>query len=154
PIKGFGVLSDYARKHAALRTGIRGEAKFSALNPIIHEQAQIFEESTRFLAQATDRILRKHGKAIIGKQFASHRLAEIMIDLFVMAATISRVQASIDAKGVDGAALEIDILRTFTRAAKIRIKRNFRRIDSNDDEMLKALAEDAFKAEGFRWDTL
>jgi alkylation response protein AidB-like acyl-CoA dehydrogenase len=154
PIKGFGLLSDYARKHAALRTGIRGEAKFSGLNPIIHEQAQIFEESTRFLAQATDRILRKHGKAIIGKQFASHRLAEIMIDLFVVAATISRVQASIDAKGVDGAALEIDILRTFTRAAKIRIKRNFRRIDSNDDEMLKALAEDAFKAEGFRWDTL
>ena len=154
PIKGFGLLSDYARKHAALRTGIRGEAKFSGLHQVIQEQAQIFEESTRFLAQATDRILRKHGKAIIGKQFASHRLAEIMIDLFVVAATISRVQASIDAKGVDGAALEIDILRTFTRAAKIRIKRNFRRIDSNDDEMLKALAEDAFKAEGFRWDTI
>ena len=154
PIKGFGLLSDYARKHAALRTGIRGEAKFSGLHPIIHEQAQIFEESTRFLAQATDRILRKHGKGIIGKQFASHRLAEIMIDLFVMAATLSRVQASIDAKGVDAARLEIDILRTFTRAAKVRIKRNFRRIDSNDDEMLKSLAEDAFKAEGFRWDTI
>ena len=154
PIKGFGLLSDYARKHAALRTGIRGEAKFSGLDPIIHEQAQIFEESTRFLAQATDRILRKHGKGIIGKQFASHRLAEIMIDLFVVAATLSRVQASIDSKGVDAAALEIDILRTFTRAAKVRIKRNFRRIDSNDDEMLKSLAEDAFKAEGFRWDTL
>ncbi len=154
PIKGFGLLSDYARKHAALRTGIRGDAKFSGLHPIIHEQAQIFEDSTRFLAQATDRILRKHGKGIIGKQFASHRLAEIMIDLFVVAATLSRVQASIDAKGVDGAALEIDILRTFTRAAKVRIKRNFRRIDSNDDEMLKSLAEDAFKAEGFRWDTI
>jgi alkylation response protein AidB-like acyl-CoA dehydrogenase len=154
PIKGFGVLSDYARKHAALRTGIRGQAKFSGLDPIIQEQAQVFEEATRFLAQATDRILRKHGKGIIGKQFASHRLAEIMIDLFVMAATISRVQASIGAKGVDGAGLEIDILRTFTRAAKVRIKRNFRRIDSNDDEMLKALAEDAFKAEGFRWDTI
>jgi alkylation response protein AidB-like acyl-CoA dehydrogenase len=154
PIKGFGVLSDYARKHAALRTGIRGQAKFSGLDPIIQEQAQVFEEATRFLAQATDRILRKHGKGIIGKQFASHRLAEIMIDLFVMAATISRVQASIGAKGVDGAGLEIDILRTFTSAAKVRIKRNFRRIDSNDDEMLKALAEDAFKAEGFRWDTI
>lgn len=154
PIKGFGLLSDYARKHAALRTGIRGEAKFSGLDPIIHEQAQIFEESTRFLAQATDRILRKHGKGIIGKQFASHRLAEIMIDLFVMACTLSRVQASIDAKGVDAAALEIDILRTFTRAAKVRIKRNFRRIDSNDDEILKSLADDAFEAEAFRWDTI
>ncbi|MBW2720086.1 MAG: acyl-CoA dehydrogenase, partial [Deltaproteobacteria bacterium] len=122
------------------------------------EQAQIFEEETRYLAQATDKILRKHGKGIIGKQLASHRLAEIMIDLFVMAATISRVQASIDAKGTDSAALEIDILKMFTRAAKVaakvRIKRNFRRIDSNDDEMLKALAEDAFEAEGFRWDTI
>ena len=28
PIKGFGVLSDYARKHAALRTGVGGEANF------------------------------------------------------------------------------------------------------------------------------
>jgi len=77
-----------------------------------------------------------------------------MIDLFVMAATISRVQASIDANGVDGAALEIDILKTFTRAARTRIKGNFRHIDSNDDEVMKGLAEDAFEAEGFRWDTI
>jgi acyl-CoA dehydrogenase family protein 9 len=154
PIKGFGVLSDYARKHAEIRTGIGGRAKFEGLDASIQEQAQIFEEETRYLAQATDQILRKHGKAIIGKQFASHRLAEIMIDLFVMAATISRVQASIESKGVEGAAKEIDILKTFTRAAKVRIKHNFRRIATNDDEVLKALAEDAFEAEGFRWDTI
>ncbi len=115
---------------------------------------QIFEEETRYLAQAADKILRKHGKGIIGKQLASHRLAEIMIDLFVMASTISRVQASIEANGVDGAALEIDILKTFTRAAKVRIKHNFRRIETNDDEVLKALADDAFAVEGFRWDTI
>ncbi len=154
PIKGFGVLSDYARKHAVLRTGIGGEAKFENLSEAIQEQADIFEEATRDLAQATDKILRKHGKGIIGKQFASHRLAQIMISLFVMAATISRVQASIDAKGVDGAALEIDILKTFTRDAKVRIKHNFRRIDTNDDEIRKGIADDAFEAEGFRWDTI
>jgi acyl-CoA dehydrogenase family protein 9 len=154
PIKGFGVLSDYARKHARLRTGVGGEAKFNGLSEAMQEQVAVFEEETRYLAQATDRILRKHGKGIIGKQFDSYRLAEIMIDLFVMAATISRVQASIDAKGVDGAALEIDILKAFTRAAKVRIKHNFRRIDTNDDAILKALADDAFEAEAFRWDTI
>jgi alkylation response protein AidB-like acyl-CoA dehydrogenase len=154
PIKGFGVLSDYARKHASLRTGIGSEAKFSKLDPAIQEQAAVFEEETRYLAQATDKILRKHGKGIIGKQFASHRLAEIMIDLFVLAATISRVQASIDAKGVDAAALEIDILKAFTRQAKFRIKHNFRRIDVNDDEIMKELADAAFEAEGFSWDTI
>ncbi|NNE20704.1 MAG: acyl-CoA dehydrogenase, partial [Myxococcales bacterium] len=124
------------------------------IDPAIQDQAQIFEEETRYLAQAADKILRKHGKGIIGKQFDSHRLAQIMINLFVMAATLSRVQAAIEAKGVDAAALEIDILRAFTRDAKVRIKHNFRRIDSNDDEMMKTIAEDAFEAEGFRWDTI
>ena len=154
PIKGFGVLSDYARKHAQLRTGIGGSAKLQALHPAIASEAESFEHETRYLAQATDRILRKHGKNIIGKQFATKRLAEIMIDLFVLACTLSRVQASIDQHGVDKASREIDILRVFTREARVRMKQNFRRIDNNDDELLKALAQDACEVERFRWDTI
>jgi alkylation response protein AidB-like acyl-CoA dehydrogenase len=154
PIKGFGVLSDYARKHAALRTGIGDQAKLEGAHEALQDQVAIFEDSTRDLAQATDKILRKHGKGIIGKQFASYRLAEIMIDLFVMACTISRVQASIEKNGLEAARTEIDILHAFSRAANVRIKHNFRRIDNNDDEMLKNLADQAFEAEGFRWDTI
>jgi alkylation response protein AidB-like acyl-CoA dehydrogenase len=154
PIKGFGVLSDYARKHAQLRTGIGGSAKLTGLHPVIQAAAESFEIETRYLAQAADRILRKHGKNIIGKQFATKRLAEIMIDLFVLACTLSRVQASIESNGVEKAAKEIDILQMFTREARVRMKQNFRRIDNNDDEPLKALAEDAFEVERFRWDTI
>jgi hypothetical protein len=77
-----------------------------------------------------------------------------MIDLFVLASTLSRVQASIDANGSEAASREIDILQVFTREARVRIKRNFRRIDNNEDELLKALADDAFEAERFRWDTI
>jgi len=154
PIKGFGVLSDYARKHAQLATG-RGETgKLQNLHEAIRPQADAFETEVRYLAQATDRILRKHGRNIVGKQFATKRLAEIMIDLFVLACTLSRVQASIDANGVDQASLEIDILRVFAREARGRMKQNFRRIDNNDDELIKALAEDAFGAERYRWDTI
>jgi len=154
PIKGFGLLSDYARKHAQLRTGRGGAAKLQGLHEAIQPQAEAFEAETRYLAQAADRILRKHGKNIIGKQFATKRLAEIMIDLFVLACTLSRVQASIETNGADKAAREIDILHVFTRAARVRMKQNFRRIDNNDDELLKSLAEDAFAAERFRWDTI
>jgi len=154
PIKGFGVLSDYARKHAKLRTGRGAESKLQGLDEAIQPQVEIFEKKTRNLAQATDRILRKHGKNIVGKQFASKRLADIMIDLFVMASTLSRVQASIDANGVEKASQEIEILQVFTREARIRIKRNFRRIDNNEDELLKALAIDAFEVERYRWDTI
>ena len=154
PIKGFGVLSDYAKKHAKLRTG-RGDAgKLTDLDESIQPQADAFELETRYLARAADRILRKHCKNIIGKQFATKRLADIMIDLFVMACTLSRVQASIDANGAEKASQEIDILRVFTREARVRIKRNFRRIDNNEDELLKALAVDAFEVERYRWDTI
>jgi len=154
PIKGFGLLSDYAHKHAQLRTGLGGSAKLQGLHEALQPQAEAFEAETRYLAQAADRILRKHGKNIIGKQFATKRLAEIMIDLFVLACTLSRVQASIEANGADQAAREIDILHVFTRAARVRMKQNFRRIDNNDDELLKSLAEDAFSVECFRWDTI
>ena len=154
PIKGFGVLSDYARKHAQLRTGRGGASKLQDLHEAIKPQAEAFENETRYLAQATDRILRKHGKNIIGKQFATKRLADIMVDLFVMACTLSRVQASIDANGAEKASKEIEILRVFTREARVRIKRNFRRIDNNEDELLKALADDAFQTERYRWDTI
>ncbi|MBT8049130.1 MAG: acyl-CoA dehydrogenase [Xanthomonadales bacterium] len=154
PIKGFGVMSDYARKHAGLRIRRGDIGKMTGLDPSIQPQVDIFEKKTRNLAQAADRILRKHGKNIIGKQFATKRLADIMIDLFVMACTLSRVQASIDANGVEKASREIEILKVFTREARIRIKRNFRRIDNNEDELLKALAVDAFEAERYRWDTI
>ena len=154
PIKGFGVLSDYAIKRAQLRTGMGGSQGFRGLHEAVQNSAGRFEKETRYLAQAADRILRKHGKNIINKQFAVRRLAEIMIDLFVLACTLSRVQSAIEANGVGAAEREIDILRVFTGQACVRIKRNFRRIDDNDDEMIKALAEDAFAVERFRWDTI
>lgn len=154
PIKGFGVLSDYARKHAQLRTGFGGAAKLQDIHEAIRPQADVFETETRYLAQATDRILRKHGRAIVDKQFATKRLAEIMIDLFVLAATMSRVQSALEAGGVESAAREIEILQVFTRDARVRMKHNFRRIDNNDDELIKSLADDAFAAERFRWDTI
>src|SRR5581483_2531939 len=82
PIKGFGVLNQYAQRRAALMTGIKREKTvFTKLNPALKDKAELFEDLTRKLAAAVDRILRKHGKDIIGKQFASKRLADIMIDL-------------------------------------------------------------------------
>lgn len=154
PIKGFGVLSDYARKHAQLRTGLGGAARLRDIHPAIQREAESLETETRYLAQAADRLLRKHGRHIVDKQFATRRLADIMIDLFVLAATLSRVQAAIAADGEDKAAREIAILQVFTREACVRIKRNFRSIDDNDDERIKDLADDALAAERFRWDTI
>ncbi len=155
PIKGCGVLGDYALRRAQLATGIsREKGSFSRIHPQLKEPTVLFEQSTRELAVAVDRILRKHGKEIIGKQFASRRLADIMIDLFVLACILSRVNTSVERVGPEQAEQEIQILNVFAYQAQRRIKANFDAIDDNADEEIKAIADHAFEAERFAWDTV
>ena len=155
PIKGFGLLSQYALKHAALATGLpRAKSRFTRVDPKLSESTAVFEEATRHLAAAVDRILRKHGKNIIGKQLASRRLANIMIELFVLASVISRVQSSLEEKGAEGAQGEMDILKVFSSQVRRRVQHNFALIDINDDELIKSVADQAFTEERFMWDNI
>ena len=155
PIKGFGVLSEYALRRASLATGIGGnKSSFTALDDALADAAALFEGATRDLATAVDRILRKHGKDIIGKQFATRRLADIMIDLFVLACTISRVDTSVKSLGRDKAAHELEILGVLCGRVRRNVSRNIEDIDDNEDELIKSLAEQAFDAEKFSWDNV
>ncbi len=155
PIKGFGLMSDYARKRAVLATGIGERAPvFTKVAPELREEAAAFEGATRKLGLAVDRILRKHGKHIIGKQFASKRLANIMIDLFVMASVLSRVSTGIADNGLEATAREVEILRIFSDQALRRVEECFAQIDDNVDELVKSVADHAFEAGGYSWDNL
>ncbi len=155
PIKGFGVLSDYALKQASIRTGLVGEKRgFTLLHPALRQTAEAFEEETRDLAWACDRVIRRHGRDIIEKQTTLRRLADILVDLFVLSALISRVNASVEAHGEEKSARELEIARVYTRTARTRIRGNLRRIDVNDDELVTSIADDALNREGFAWDVL
>ena len=155
PIKGFGVLSGYARRRASIATGLVGEKRaFTLLHPEVKEAAAVVEEATRDLAAAADRILRKHGGQIVGKQFATKRLADILIDLFVLSCILSRVNSAVEEKGPEGASRELQILDVFAGRARRRMRSNVNRIDDNDDDLVKALADHAFEREGYAWDTL
>ena len=151
PIKGFGVLYDYGVKRGRLATG-RLSTSMSRAHLELRPEAEQFEEMTVHLASMVDRILRKHGKDIIGKQFASRRLADVLIDLFVLACVLSRVSASIEASGAEAVTQEIEIARVFAGQVRGRVARNFRKIDDNDDEEIKRLAEHAYEAGGYSWD--
>ena len=129
PIKGFGVLQ---RVRAPPRVaGHRHRAGRRALHPAApgarSGRPRLFEEPTRDLATAADRMLRKHGKNIIGKQFATKRLADIMIDLFVFGLhAVARVDASMRRarrrQRDQGAG---DSRACFAGQVRRRVKRNF-----------------------------
>lgn len=153
PIKGFGVLSDYAFKRVSQSVGVSGEkGSFTKLNSALAEQGAILEEGTRNLTIAADRILRKHGKKIIEKQFATKRLADIMIDLFCLAAVLGRVNSAIEESSAEACAKELEIARVFAGQVARRVSGNFGKIDNNDDELIISLANLSLETENYKWD--
>src|SRR5690606_26691925 len=66
PIKGFGVLSDFAvqRARAAL-----GRERLDRVHPVLKREAVVFEESALELAREAERVLRRHGKETFEMQF-------------------------------------------------------------------------------------
>jgi acyl-CoA dehydrogenase family protein 9 len=153
PIKGFGTLSEYAIRRVSQETGV-GASSFTKLDPSLKPYSDRFESGVRDLAKASDKILRKHGKNIIGKQFATKRMADIMIDLFVLASVLSRVDSSIREKGIEEAKKEVEILEVFSGQVQRRIRSNLELIDENDDELVKSLANHALDQEKYSWDTI
>ncbi|HSN91783.1 MAG TPA: acyl-CoA dehydrogenase family protein [Anaeromyxobacteraceae bacterium] len=155
PIKGFGLLSDYAKWRASLVTGIRRtKAKWTLLDESLAPEAAIFEQATTSLAVATDRLLRKHGKRIIEEQLATRRLADVMIDLFSLAAVLSRVSAAVERDGKERAARELEIARAFAFQARRRMDACFAGVDENDDEGIRSLAGHVLELGRYPWDNV
>jgi acyl-CoA dehydrogenase family member 9 len=155
PIKGFGVLSEYGLRKFSQATGVGGEkAKFTKVHPSLAREADLIEDLIRELAWSADRILRKHGKAIIGKQLATKRLADVMMQIFMLCATLSRVQALVEKQGLERTIQERAMLQALVASARRHNKAKLDQIDQNEDEMIKALADLAFEQEGYLWDNV
>jgi acyl-CoA dehydrogenase family member 9 len=155
PVKGFGVLSDYAKRRASLATGIRGpKGRWTLLSPQVAEEAAVFEAAARELAIATDRLLRKHGKRIVDAQLPTRRLADVMIDLFTLGALLARVSTRIEDRGEAAAAMEREILRVFAGQAKRRMAGSFAAMEENEDAGVEKIATHVLEAGRYTWDNL
>jgi alkylation response protein AidB-like acyl-CoA dehydrogenase len=154
PIKGFGVLSDYAGRQVSRYTSYGIDRIVEKVPSELRDESLIFETYTSELARNTDIILRRHGKSVVNKQFAMKRLGDTAIDLFVGLCVLSRVTSLIEEKGADSCVQEIAIAKSFSQQAKRRMNQNLRRILRNEDEELKALSDYIVDAEGYPWDIL
>jgi len=153
PIKGFGVFAEYSKRWISVQTGY-GVDKMSKVHPLLVDEQRIVETHTRYLAQLTDKLLRRHGKNIVEKQIVSKRMAQIMIDIYVLSCVLSRVTQSLETLGQDAAARELEIAKTFGFQVDERIRLNIQRMDLNEDEPLKALGDFAVEHEKYIWDNI
>ncbi len=153
PIKGFGPFVEVSKRWLANSTGI-GSAEMTKAHPALADQQEIFVSHARMLSALSDKLIVRHGKNIIHKQLATKRLAQVIIDLYTLACTLSRVTLAIEEKGLEGAAQEIQIAKSFAFQADERIKGIIVRMDNNDDEIIKGLADFVAEKEKFNWDNI
>src|SRR6201996_7923110 len=153
PIKGFGVLADYAEKRLTRATGVGRDKILGKIPPQLREATTIYEKYTVELAKASDYLLRKYGKSIADRQHALKRVADMTIDLFVGLCVLSRATALSAEKGGEGAQA-MAIAHTFARQAKRRLAHNVRRIERNEDQEIDLLAGFIVDRGRYPWDII
>jgi acyl-CoA dehydrogenase family protein 9 len=149
PIKGFGLLSDFAIRKA--RTAL-GRERLTRHHPILNREAVVFEEYVQELARGSDKVLRKHGRDIAEMQYTQKRTAELAIDLYAVAACVARTTTAIEKRGEEGARREIDLTNVFVAAAEKRMAQTVAAFDKNDDELRKAVASKTYVDGGYPFD--
>jgi acyl-CoA dehydrogenase family protein 9 len=151
PIKGFGLLSDFAVRKA--RTTLRRE-RMTKAHPVLSKEAVVFEEYTSELMKNVDKVLRKHGREIAEMQYTQRRVAEMAMELYAIASCLSRTTRAIEKRGEDGARREIDLTTIFVASAERRLEEIVRSFEKNDDELRKSVATRTYADGGYPFDVI
>lgn len=153
PIKGFGLLTEYASRKLSQVTPI-GKGAFWRVAPPLKSEAAWLEKGAARLAQAVEGALKKYGKGIIGEQLVTKRIADSAIDLFVGMCVLARVSDEISRRGGGECQDEISIARVYSQFARTRVGNALKGLAQNCDRDTIRLAEAICEKGGYRWDVL
>jgi acyl-CoA dehydrogenase family protein 9 len=151
PLKGLGVVTDIGMRQIKRRT--IGET-ITRAHPALKKHASVLEEYAVEFATQVEVLIFRHGKELHLRQFAQKRVADIAIDLYAMACVLARITRAIEEKGEEKCELELSIAESFFIRANRRIRGNFKAIDRNDDDAMKAIARKAYELGRYPFDSL
>jgi acyl-CoA dehydrogenase family protein 9 len=156
PLSSLGILSDYA----ARRIRAVAPARLTKASPELAEEAAIVARYAGAVSNVLERVLRKHGKGIIEREYQQERLANVVMDLYASIAVLSRATSAIEKRGGEKAADEVRLATAFVHAAKYRIVGHLKDMDRNvgdsargRDSLHTAISETAYSrlAYGFNY---
>jgi acyl-CoA dehydrogenase family member 9 len=138
PIGTIGVLADYV-------SGRIRPDRITRAHPELSEQADAVSDQVKQLRDISESLLREHKKGIIERQYDQKRLADAVADIFGQIAVLSRISSIFEDQGVEPSGQERYIAETFCNRAAGRVRSQFRRMESNDDDRMSAIAKLAYK---------
>jgi acyl-CoA dehydrogenase family protein 9 len=147
-LEGLKTLGKFLKK-----AGLRGyaqkaftPAKMTKAHPIFSKEVNLFCKGVDKLSAYAMQLLRVYKKDVILLQLHQKRIAEAVIDLYVMAAMLSRTTALLEAgRSKEEAKTEIYMTRSYCRMAFERIEKNMDQFDLNHDHYLGRLADTLYE---------
>lgn len=153
PIKGFGLLSDYASKRLTEITHFgRSRVEFAVAE--LAEEALFYESSILELSKVSGAFLKKYRGNILGRQFPQKRLAEAAVDIFAGLASLSRVASMAGSAEPEQLKAAVDLVKVLAALSKARIQDNLAAVERASDTAYVDLADYVLKTEGYPWDVL
>jgi acyl-CoA dehydrogenase family protein 9 len=149
-VTGSGLLGELARR---ARKAL-GHTHLTLHHPALNRQAAVFQTNVVDLSHGVDKVLHKHGRDIAEMQYTQKRTADMAIDLYAVIACMARTTRVLQRRGEDGTRRELDLTRIFVAAAERRLAHTVAAIDSNDDELRKAVASKTYVDGGYPFDVV
>ena len=143
PLHSIGAIGSYVAGRAKRQVT---KPQFTRVHPALAAEAAMVASNINAVSLSVDTLLRRHGKAIIERQFHQQRLANVAIEVFMSVAVLSRTTWELERRGIEAAAEELDCARVFIPAAMRRARRQIRALRTNQDARNKAIAERALES--------
>lgn len=150
-LEGLKSLGKFLKKE-----GLKGyaqktltPARMNRVDPTFEKEAALFCKGVDKLSAYAMQLLRVYKKDVISLQLHQKRIAESVIDLYVMAAMLARTTALLENRGKDEARTEIYMTRSFCRQAYERVIHNMDQFDLNHDKYLARLADKLYEDGAF-----
>jgi acyl-CoA dehydrogenase family protein 9 len=148
PIKSLGVFTKFARKRM---TNMLGSNTLTKAHPELKEQAEKFSSLLGKFAISVENALIKYGKKIVDNELPQGRLADMVIELYVMIAVISRTTSILNSTKANQEQKDyvLRMTKIICNDSGRKIRRNLKAMDKNNDKAVAKISESVVKFGGY-----
>ncbi|HKS07748.1 MAG TPA: acyl-CoA dehydrogenase family protein [Gemmatimonadaceae bacterium] len=134
PLRNLGQLGEFASSRVLTAFG-RGTDLKVDFHDSLRGHERYFEQHVAEFKRAAEDAVMQYRQRIVEHQFVLERLANMAIELFARAATLSRTQKLIDDRGADACAHEISVCGMFCVESGRRFRGNRNALDEREEEL-------------------
>lgn len=153
PIKSLGLLSGFAKGRLTKMVGTRTLTK---IHPDLEAYGADFSTMLNEFSIKVENTIMKYGRKIIGNEMPQYRIANMVIELYVQIATLSRTTSILNNPAISASDKKYvtDLTELICKDCKKRFKENHRRISGSFDEKIPVLSKQIVERDGYGLDIL